>query len=304
MGMRISLFGGHDAATVDEAVSRARSAAEDGFDAIWFAQGFHLDALSALTLVARAVPDVHLGTAVVPIQGRHPVPLALQALTVASAAGPDRFTLGVGVTHQAVSEQVFGIPYRSVLQLCAQELEALDGLLGAQRHADLAAPGLTARATLVPTAPTPGLVLAALGPRMLDLAGRHCDGTVTWMTGAGTLAHHVVPTISEAARRAERPPPRVIAGLPVCVTDEATAAFDRINAALATPARLASYRRMLRMEGVDQPAQIALIGDEPTVGRHLAHLEEIGVTELMAAVHGTPEEVARTRQMLGNQARG
>jgi len=303
MGMRISLFGGHDAATVDEAVDRARRAAEDGFDAIWFAQGFHLDALGALTLVARAVPDIDLGTAVVPIQGRHPVPLALQALTTASAAGAGRFTLGVGVTHGPVSEQVFGVPYDSVLQLCAEEVAALAELLGPARRTDHSGPALTVRGALETAAPSPGLVLAALGPRMLDLAGRYSDGTVTWMTGAATLARHIVPRITAAARAAGRPPPRVVAGLPICVTDDQASAFQRINTALRAPAQLASYRRMLRAEGVDQPAEIALIGSEQHVHALIGDLDRVGVTELMAAVHGNPEEAARTRRLLGGLAR-
>jgi 5,10-methylenetetrahydromethanopterin reductase len=301
--MRISLFGGHDSATVDEAVDRARTAADDGFDAIWLAQGFHLDALTALGVVANRVPDIDLGTAVVPIQGRHPLPLALQAVTVSSAAGPGRFSLGVGVTHQPVSEHTFGFPYSSAARLCSEELECLAGLLGPERSADHDGELLTVRATLMADAPAPGLLVAALGPKMLELAGRFTDGTVTWMTGVGTIARDVVPRLTEAARWAERPQPRVVVGLPVCVTDDVDDARDRIDDALAGPSQLASYRRMLEAEGVTRPVDIALVGDEDAVADLVAKLELAGATELLASVQGSPEEQARTRRFLGQLAR-
>src|SRR5580658_2633572 len=214
----ISVWGGADAVTIGAVVDRVRATADAGFGSIWFPQTAGLDTLTALAVAAHDVPGIRIGTAVVPIQGRHPIPLAQQALTVADAAGPGRFTLGVGVTHAVVSEGWYGVPYRDVVGLFEEELEALDGLLSTRRQADLEGARLTARLTLsVPVAP-PGLVVAALGPKMLRLAGRLSDGTVTWMTGPKTLERQVVPRITAAAAEAGRPGPRVIAGLPVCVT--------------------------------------------------------------------------------------
>ena len=296
--MSISVWGGSDVTTVDQVVARVRGAAGDGLAAIWFPQGFGLDTLTALAVAAVKVPDIRLGTAVVPIQGRHPIPLAQQALTVADAAGPGRFTLGVGVTHAPVSEGFYGIPYSSVVPLCAEELEALSPLLSEARHADVAGSRLTARAKLGLTGPPPGLVLAALGPKMLDLAGRLTDGTVTWMTGAATLGRDVVPRLREAARAAGRPPPRVIVGLPVCVTDDVAGARGRIGEAMAGAARMASYHRMLAAEGVAEPVDIALIGNEDAVGERIEGLAAAGGTELLANVMGGPEETARTRAFL------
>lgn len=278
-------------------------AVDDGFDAIWFAQGFHVDALTALTLVAHEVPDIDLGTAVVPIQGRHPLPLALQALTVASVTGPGRFTLGIGVTHRPVSEGVFGFPYSSAVGLCAEEVEALAGLLGPERSADHDGEFLTTRGALQTAAPSPSLMLAALGPKMLELAGHSTDGTVTWMTGVTTIAEFIVPTLAEAARRADRPAPRVVAGLPVCVTDDEADARDRLDAVLAGPSQMPSYRRMLEHEGVARPADIGLVGDEEEVAELVAGLEGAGASELLASVQGTPEEQARTRRFLGQLTR-
>jgi F420-dependent oxidoreductase-like protein len=235
---------------------------------------------------------------VVPIQGRHPIPLAQQALTVADAAGPGRFTLGVGVTHAVVSEGWYGVPYRGVVDLAEEELEALDGLLSTRRQADVEGANLTARLTLSVPVDPPGLVVAALGPRMLRLAGRFSDGTVTWMTGPRTLASQVVPQITTAAAEAGRAAPRVIAALPICVTGNREEARDRARPILAGSAAMPSYGRQLAAEGLDDPVDLACIGDESEVAGRLSSLEGVGVTELLANVIGTEEEVARTRSFL------
>jgi F420-dependent oxidoreductase-like protein len=294
----ISVWGGSDITTVDDLVARVRAAASEGFASIWFPQTAGLDVLTALAVAAVSVPAIRLGTAVVPIQGRHPIPLAQQALTVADAAGPGRVTLGVGVTHALISEGWYGVPYRDVVGLFEEELEALDGLLSTRRQADLEGARLTARLKLsVPVAP-PGLVVAALGPKMLRLAGRLSDGTVTWMTGPKTLESQVVPRITAAAAEAGRPAPRVIAGLPICVTGNREEARDRIRPILAGSARMPSYARQVAAEGLDDPVDLASIGDEAEVAARLSSLEGIGVTELLANVLGTEEEVARTRSFL------
>lgn len=296
--IEVSVWGGSDTTTVEAVVARVRAAATEGFASIWFPQTAGLDALTALAVAAVQVPGIRLGTAVVPIQGRHPIPLAQQALTVADAAGPGRFTLGVGVTHAIVSEGWYGVPYRDVVALCEEELEALDGLLSSRRQAEVEGAHLTARLKLSLAVEAPGLVVAALGPRMLRLAGRLSDGTVTWMTGPRTLASQVVPQITAAAAEAGRPVPRVIAALPICVTSNREEARERARPILAGSAQMPSYGRQLQAEGLDDPVDIACIGDEAEVATRLSALAGIGVTELLANVIGTEEEVARTRAFL------
>ena len=301
--MRISVFGGADSKTVQDVVDRVAAAAADGFESIYLAQGFGVDGLTALAVAVREVPRIHVGTAVVPIQGRHPIPLAQQALTLADAAGPGRVTIGVGVTHAPVSEGFYGIPYREVVGLCDEELQALSPLLAEGRKADVEGRHLTARATLGFSIAPPGLVLAALGPKMLDLAGRYTDGTVTWMTGPRTLGADVVPVLRAAAAGAGRPDPRVIVGLPVCVTDDAAGARERLGTAMAGAAQMASYKRMVAAEGVKEPVDIALIGDEDAVRRGIDEVAAAGGTELLANVLGTDDERRRTRAFLAGLRR-
>ncbi len=298
--MRVSLWGGADAATVDDVVVRTASARLQGFDSIWFPQTAGLDTLTALAVASRAVEGIRLGTAVVPIQGRHPIPLAQQALTLADAAGPGRVTLGVGVTHAPVSEGWYGIPYQGIVARCAEELEALASLLSDARRADLHGSHLTARITLPLAAPPPGLVLAALGPRMLELAGRFTDGTVTWMTGTGVLGRQVVPALRQAADRAGRPEPRVIVGLPVCVSDDVAGARNRVGAAMAGALAMHSYQRMVAAEGVAEPVDIALVGGPAQVEDGISALVDAGATELLANVMGDEGERERTRAFLAS----
>ena len=294
----IGVFAGSDAVSVDDATDRVRRAAAEGFAQVWLPQTNGLDAFTTRAVAGREVGDIALGTAVVPIQGRHPIPLALQALTAADAAGPGRLTVGLGVTHPAVSEGWFGVPYRGIVEMCAEVLEALDGLLSEERRCEVVGDHVTARMTTPLGGPPPATVLAALGPRMLDLAGRATDGTITRMTGPVALGRDVVPPLCRAAEDAGRPAPRVIVGLPVCVTDDPTAARERLTPMMERVATMPSYARKVVAEGVDHPVDLVVLGDEARVAEHLGRLAPAGMTELCANGVGTPEERPRTRAFL------
>jgi 5,10-methylenetetrahydromethanopterin reductase len=296
--MRMSLYGGADSATVNEVVRRVRAAADAGWSSIWFSQGAGLDTHTALAAAAVQVPKIRLGSAVVPIQGRHPIPLAQQALTVSSAAGEGRFAIGIGVTHAPVSEGWYGIPYRQVVDQCAEYLPALAGLLR-HRKCDVEGEFVVAHAEIGADAATPRLLVGALAPRMLRLAGHHADGTITWMTGPRGLAEHVVPAIQGAAREAGRAdPPEVVVGLPVCVTDDPHAVRDSLLEPMARTAGHASYARMVALEGVEHPADLAIIGPEDQVLAAVDRLRAAGASELLVNAIGTDADRERTAAAL------
>ena len=169
-------------------------------------QIFGLDAFTTLAVIAREVPEISLGTGVVPVYRQHPMALAQQALTV-SQVGNGRLVLGIGLSHQIVVESLWGLSYDRPLRYMREYLAALGPLLEGEESA---ATGevVTAVGAVDVVAPAPELLVAALGPKMLELAGRVADGTVTWMVGPKTLADHIVPTISAAASAGDRPPPR------------------------------------------------------------------------------------------------
>ena len=135
----------------------------------------------------------------------------------------------------------------------------------------------------VPRAGRVPVLLAALAPRMLALAGEQTDGTVLWMTGPATVRDYVVPAISAAAGAAGRSSPRIVCSLPVCVTGDPAAARASADKELAIYGQLPSYRAMLDREGAAGPGDVAIVGDEDAVAAQIAELADAGVTDFTAA---------------------
>jgi len=299
--MQIGIFDSNAGAggSFDGLVASATQAHEDGFASWWLPQIFGFEALSVLAVVGREVPDIGLGTAVVPTFPRHPVTMAQLALTVQAAAG-DRLTLGIGLSHQMVVEHMFGMSFERPASHMADYLAILLPLLRGESVAHAGDSLSTSMTLSIPhDVPTPQVVVAALGPRMLELTGRLADGTATWMTGPKTLAGHIVPSITAAASAAGRPAPRVVAALPVAVTDDPSDARARCASMFEMYGFLPSYRAMLDREGVDGPADVAIVGSEADVATQISALADVGVTEFVAVEVGRPgPEAARTREVL------
>ena len=296
--MLIGNFGGHTAGrTLDDIVADARAAEQDGFSTYALSQTFGFDTMGVLAIVAREVPRIDLATGVVPTYGRHPLTMAQQALTVQAASG-GRFTLGIGLSHQVVIEGMFGLSFDKPLRHMREYLAALMPLL-ADGKAEVDGETISTHAAIdIPDRTQPSVIVAALGPKMLELAGRVTDGTVTWMTGPATLASHVVPIITAAAERAGRPAPRVVASLPICVTNDADTVRERAAKDFQVYGFLPSYRAMLDREGAAGPADVAMVGDEATVTKELGRLADAGTTEFVASIIGNRDERTETRALL------
>jgi F420-dependent oxidoreductase-like protein len=302
VGIHASVTGRGDNA-VDELVQLGRMAHEHGL-AFWTAQLGDIDALTALAVVGREVPGLDFGTAVVPTYPRHPMVMAMQALTVQAASG-GRLALGIGLSHQMVIEGSFGLSFSTPIRHMREYLEILMPLLHSGQVA-FEGKEFTARSMgpMKPAGATPPPVLvAALGSQMLNLTGRLADGTALWMVGPKTLADHVVPAITKAAEGAGRPSPRVLVGLPVCVTADPGAARERAAKSFGFYNNLPSYRAMLDREGVAGPADVAVIGDEDQVAGQLRRLVELGATEFSLPLFGSSEERERTLSVLAALAR-
>ena len=269
--------------SLDKLVAYAKQAETLGFDALWMPNIFSFDAITALAIVGRETERIELGTAVVPTYPRHPMAMAQQVLT-ASAACDGRFTLGIGLSHKLVIEDMFGMSYDKPARHMKEYLAVLAPLLRGEpvkHEGDLyrVQGGLD-----VPGARPVPLVVAALGDVMLSHAGRLSDGTITWMTGTKTLADHIAPSIRAAAEKAGRPAPRVVAGLPIALTNDTAAARETMAKTFAIYGTLPSYRAMLDREGADGPADVALVGDEAELRAQIDRLRDAGVTDFDAAV--------------------
>src|SRR3954447_5811466 len=130
--MRIGVFGGDTAGrSMDATVAAARTAHEEGFISFWLPQIFGAEALTTLAIVGREVPDIYLGTAVVPTYPRHPMVLAQQSLTVQQVTG-NRFMLGIGLSHQVVIEGMYGLSYDKPARHMREYLSILVPLLNGE----------------------------------------------------------------------------------------------------------------------------------------------------------------------------
>jgi len=304
--MRIGIFGGLEAGEhpggLDVLTKHVADANDQGFASYWLPQVFGIDALTALAVVGHEVPGIELGTSVIPTYPRHPMMLASQALTVQSAIG-QRLALGIGLSHQFVIEQMFGYSFDKPVRHMREYLTILRALLY-DRAVQFKGEALSANGPVAisPEIRAPEVLVAALGTQMLNLTGRMADGTITWMTGPATLAEHTVPTLKSATAEAGRPEAfRVVAGFPVCVTDDPDGARERAATIFAVYGQLPSYRAMLDREGLAGPADIAMVGDEKAVQSAIEHVAESGATDFLAAEFGaTDAEISRTRELLRN----
>jgi F420-dependent oxidoreductase-like protein len=287
--MRIGIMIGADGATqsIDDVVALARRAEALSFANVWMANIFSFDAIATLAIAGRETKRIGLGTAVVPTYPRHPTALAQQALTAAAATG-NRFSLGIGLSHQLVIEGMLGLSYAHPARHMKEYLRVLGPLLRGEavdfEGEEYRVRGVTLS---VPGARRVPLIVAALGPVMLKLTGELADGTTTWMVGPQTMAKHIVPTLARAARAAGRGDPIVVGGFPVVLTNRPDEARAKIADQLTIYGQLPSYRAMLDREGVKGPADVAIAGDENELRSRIRRLEQIGVTDFNAAIAAT-----------------
>lgn len=289
------------AVDLDALVAQVQRAEKDGFHSAWLANIFGFDAILVSAICGRESKTIEIGTAVVPTYPRHPTAMAQQALS-AQAAARGRFTLGIGLSHQIVIETMLGLSWAKPYSHMKEYLEVLVPLMrtGAVQHF-----GSEFRVAANLTIPTPKpcpILIAALAPKMLALAGGVADGTITWMTGPKTLGDHTIPRLQEAAAAAGRPKSRVVVGLPIAVTTEIAAAREAAGRQFQIYGALPSYRAMLDREGAEGPADVAIVGDEDAVNAQLDRFAEVGVTDFLAAPFGVGSDpmgtVERTRALL------
>lgn len=310
IGVMIGPERGRYATKVDRLRADGRWAEEAGFASVWIPQiPDDFDALTAVALVGAQTSRVEIGTAVVPIQPRHPIALAQQALSTQAVCG-GRLSLGLGVSHHWVVEDMLGLPYEKPVATMRDYLDVLDAALRGPGTVDVENAHFRVHNPLDITdvAPTP-VLLAALGPVMLRLAGERTDGTILWMADEKAIASHVAPTITRAAEAAGRPAPRVVAGIPVCLCgdDEVDVAVARTNRILAEAEVSPNYQRLLDHGDAQTVGDILAAGTESTIEKRFRAFADAGVTDLSLRIvpigTGRDELIAsmqRTRAFLAS----
>ena len=299
--MRLGMFIGASGAPWDifGQVEQVVLAEEDGFDSFWFAQIAGLDALTVIALAGTRTSRIEIGTAVVPTYTRHPNVMAQQALS-ANAAARGRLALGIGPSHRPGIERL-GLSYNHTARHVREYLSVLRPLVHEGRvefHGRMY--DITA-ALQVPGAQPFPILVSALAPAMLKIAGELAEGTVTWMAGRKAVETHIVPKISAAAAAAGRPAPRVAVGVPVAMCDDEAEGRERAGRNFQMYGNLTNYRRILDVEG-SNPADIAVCGPEASVEKQLRAFASAGATDLLASIYpvgeNTRASVERTRGFL------
>ena len=270
--------------TLDDLLAAAKRAEQAGLDDLWLANIFSFDAIAVLALIGQETQRIGLGTAVTPTYPRHPTAMAQQALTT-QAACRGRFTLGIGLSHKRVVEDMLGLSYRRRAAHMREYLKVLMPLVRGEaanwQGEEYRVRGLSLD---IPGGGDMSVVVAALGPAMLKVAGEQADGTSTWMVGPKTMAGHIVPRLTAAAAAAGRPSPRVVGSCPIALVAKPDEARAAVGKGLALYGQLPSYRAMLDMEGASGPEDVALLGDESLLRQEIRRLEEMGVTDFNAAI--------------------
>jgi F420-dependent oxidoreductase-like protein len=269
-----------------------------------------MDALQMVALLGTRTARIELGTAVVPLQAQHPVALARQALTAHAIAG-GRLTLGLGPSHHWIVTGMLGLPYSAPAAYTRDYLQVLDA---AWRAVDSAKSIDVENGTFAvhnpfdvsPVGPLPVLI-AALGPVMLKIAGERADGTILWMADERAIGDHVVPKITKAAQEAGRPAPRIVAGIPVCLCAPAQAdeAKARANRILGEAEISPNYQRILEYGDARDIGDLCAVGGEAAITARFKSFADAGVTDLSVRLlpigNGRDELIAsknRTREVI------
>jgi F420-dependent oxidoreductase-like protein len=267
---------------VDDAVSQASTAFHRGVRHVWLGQRFDVDALTLAAVIATAVPGLGVGTAIVPINPRHPLLVAAAAQT-AQAAAHGNFSLGIGPGGNALQQRAFGIPPGKEIAFLREYLTVLRSIRD-DGEVDFQGRELTAIPPLSPAVaggiPFP-IYVAALGPRALRVAGELADGTLPYLAGPHTIEEFIAPTIAQAATDAGRPPPRIIASVPVAVTNNPDAARAEAAKSLSFYDQFPSYQKVMAREGVNRAADLAVVGDPDEVIGQLVRYRAAGATDLV-----------------------
>ena len=290
--MRIGLMIGSDkersrADRLTGLLDDGKAAERDGFASFWIPQvPGYLDAMTAVALLGQVTERIEIGTAVVPIQTRHPLIMAQQALTTQVACS-GRFTLGLGPSHHWIITDQLGLPYDKPALLVRDYLDVLEAAFGGPGPIAVDNDNFRVHSPVDVTEDYDMRVLvAALGPAMLRIAGERTGGTILWMADERAIGDYVAPRITDAAKAAGRIGIRIVAGVPValCSNSETHGAREYASEVLGHADFSPNYVRLLEHGDAEDVGDTMAAGDEATVLARLKSYRDAGVTDLAVRV--------------------
>jgi F420-dependent oxidoreductase-like protein len=265
--------------TLEESINRARIVEKYGYESLWTTQlPTARDASLVLAAYASATQRVKLGTGVLPIYTRHPTATAQMAATL-DELSRGRFILGLGVSHRVTVEGMWGLQLESPVDAMREYLTIVRTSL---RDGQCSFEGkfFTARwSYLGPRREDLPIMISALNPRMLELAGELADGVVLYMCAPGYIREHVIPHLETGRERAGKSMAgfEVVAAVDACVTSDRAAALETYQKTLDRYAALPFYRKAMEA-GEFNPDVLAAIGEAEQVRDAIARYCEAGVT--------------------------
>ncbi len=287
LGLMIGPERGRYATKVDRMLADAVWADDVGFASVWVPQiPDEFDAMTAVAALGMRTTRIEIGTAVVPIQTRHPVALVQQALSTQMICG-GRFTLGIGPSHDWIVADMLGLSYDRPAAQVASLLDVLDAAFAGPAQIDVENEHHRIHNRIdITDQPGPSVLVSALGPVMLRLAGERTDGTILWLADEKAIGEFIAPRVNAAASVAGRPAPRVVAGVPVCLcsSDEVDRARARANRVLSEAEISPNYQRLLDRGNATRVGDIMAAGDELAVLARLRAFADAGATDVSLRV--------------------
>ena len=273
------------------AVARIQAAEAAGIRAAWSTMGGagNDDTLTTFAAALAGTERILLGTAIVQTWPRHPLTTARQALALESL-GPGRFRLGIGPAHEAMIVQTYGVEFAAPLTNLREYLTVIRTLLH-EGEVDFEGRHVTARSSIPAPVQTP-VMASALRPRSFELCGELADGAISWVCPRTYLVEQALPAIRRGAEAAGRPPPPLVAHVPVCVNEDGEAAGRLAREQLANYATIPFYRAMFEQAGFDVGADgysdelladLVVSGSEDEVAAGLTAWIDAGMSEVIAA---------------------
>ncbi|HET7467106.1 MAG TPA: LLM class flavin-dependent oxidoreductase [Candidatus Dormibacteraeota bacterium] len=277
--------------SLEDSVQRTQEAERLGYESVWVTQlPDARDAALVLAAYAGATKWVRLGTGVLPIYTRHPTAMAQMAATLDELSG-GRFILGLGVSHKVTVESMWGLKLDQPVESMREYLNIVraslrDGAASVDgghftAHWSYSAP----RRSEIP------VMISALSPRMLELAGELADGVVLWMCTPKYIHDVVVPHVAAGREKAGKSIHgfEVVAAITACLTTDRGAALEVFRRTVERYASLPYYRKAMDASGFQEDLaagrvtdamldELSGIGDESRVRDVVRRYRESGTT--------------------------
>lgn len=292
--------------TVEEIVEHAQWAEAQGFGSVWYSSATAGDPVVAMALAGRATSSIELGTAILQTYPCHPLLQANRVAAAAAGMGRPGFTLGIGPSHEQLIRGLYGLSYDHPGRNTEEYVGILTALLR-NEPVDFDGKDWTVHtpAGVALAHPVPVLV-GAMSPRLLRVAGSMADGTVSYLASEKVLESRVVPQLQQAAAQAGRQMPRIVAGIPVAVHDDVGEARHAFASYSTMFGSLTNYTRVLTEGGHGSAADAAIVGNEASVSAKLRSLIDAGATDIWAGIFPVGDDPAvslrRTTDLLGQLA--